>query len=118
MTSTSLNAYGIFVQDRYEATFFVPTERDEWCVKMTAALTSNPKIILDPESDIPSAYRYSVYVDGEYVDKLYQRIEPDFFHPINAGLQNDPKIVLIESGSNINPGMSWTYENNSFTRNE
>lgn len=118
MTSTVLNAYAIFVEDTYEATFFVPANRDEWSVKITAALSSNPTIVLDPESDIPSAYRYSVYVDDEYVDKLYQRIEPEFFYPINAALQSNPRVVLIESGNNINPGMSWTYDNNSFIRNE
>lgn len=118
MTSTGLNAYAIFVEDKYEATFFIPTDRDEWSVKINAALSSNPKIVLDPESDIPGVYRYSVYVDEEYVDKLYQRAEPDFFYPINSGLQSDPKIVLIESGTNVNPRMSWTYADKTFTRNE
>jgi hypothetical protein len=118
MTTIALNAYGIFVEDVHAATFFVPTERDEWSVKITAALCSNPKIILDTESDIPNSYRYSVYVEDEYVDKLYQKTEPSFFYPINAALQSNPKIVLIESGSEVNSGMSWTYSNNIFTKNE
>jgi hypothetical protein len=118
MTTISLNAYAIFVENKHEATFFVPTEKDEWSVKITAALCSNPIIVLDPESDIPKAYRYSVYVDDEYVDKLYQTIEPSFFYPINAALQNNPTIVLIESGPDIHPGISWEYKNDSFIRKE
>jgi hypothetical protein len=118
MTDITLNAYGIFVEDVYAATFFVPTERDKWSVKITAALCSNPRIVLDSESDIPNCYRYSVYVEDEYVDKLYQKTEPAFFYPINAALQSNPTIVLIESGPNINPSMSWTYSNNAFVRNE
>jgi hypothetical protein len=117
MTNIALSAYGIFVEDVHAATFFVPTEKDEWSVKITAALSSNPRIVLDPESDIPNCYRYSVYVEDDYVDKLYQKTEPEFFHPINAALQSNPTIVLIESGPEINPGMSWTHSNNTFIRN-
>lgn len=118
MSNILLSAYAIFVEDEHAATFFIPSERDAWSVKITAALSSNPTIVLDPESDIPDTYRYSVYVENEYVDKLYQKIEPEFFYPINSALQSNPRIVLIETGEGINPKMSWTYTNNSFIRNE
>lgn len=117
MTSLKLNAYAIFVDDEYAATTFVPYERDEWSVKMTAALKSNPTIVLDPETDLSGTYRYSIFVDGEYVDKLYQNIEPSFFHPINAALQSNPRVVWIETDYDVQPGMSWTYENDTFTIN-
>lgn len=118
MSEITLSAYAIFVENEHSATFFVPADRDNWSVMMTAALSSNPTVTLDTETDIPNTYRYSIYVDGEYVDKLYQKTEPAFFYPINNALQNNPKIVLIETGKHISPKMSWTYTNNTFVRNE
>lgn len=113
-----LNAYAIFVEDQHVSTFFVPSEKDEWSIRMTAALKSNPTITLDTDNDLDGTYRYSVYVEDEYVDKLYQNIEPDFFHPINAALQSNPRIVWIETEYPVTPHMSWTYTNNTFIRNE
>jgi hypothetical protein len=113
-----LNAYAIFVEDEYKTQVFIPYEKDEWSVKITAALKSDPKIPLDEDTDVPETYRYSVYIGDEYIDKLYQRIEPEFFYPINEALQNNPKIVWIETDYEVFPEMSWQYVNNVFVRNE
>jgi len=113
-----LNAYGIFVDNEYATSFLFPLEIDERAVKITAALKSDPTIILDEITEIPNTNTYSVFVDGEYVDKIYQEIEPEYFYPINAALQSDPKIVWIETDYEPNANMSWQYINNSFIRNE
>lgn len=118
MPAILLNAYAIFVNNQHISTFFVPSERDEWSVKMTAALKSDPTIVFDAETDIEGTCRYSVYVDGEYVDKLYQNVEPEYFYSINSGLQNNPKIIWIETDYDVNPNMSWSYIDNYFVRNE
>jgi hypothetical protein len=118
MSEITLSAYAIFVEDEYAATFFVPADRDNWSLMMTAALSSNPTVVLDTETDIPNTFRYSIYVEGEYVDKLYQKTEPAFFYPINSALQSNPRIVLIETGESVKPGVSWTYVNKTFVRNE
>lgn len=113
-----LNAYAIFVEEEYATQVFIPYEKDEWSVRITAALKSDPKITLDEETDIPGTYRYSVYVDEEYIDKLYQNIEPEFFYPINEALQNNPKIVWIETDYEVFPEMSWQYIDDLFVRND
>lgn len=111
-----LNAYGIFVNNEYATSFVFPSEINEWAIKITAALKSNPKITLDEITEIANTNTYSVFVDGEYVDKFYQEVEPAYFYPINTALQSDPKIVWIETDDEPNANMSWQYINNSFVR--
>jgi hypothetical protein len=110
-------AYAIFVDDNFVSTVFFPEDGDAYTEKVTAALKSNPTLILDEESDIPNTYRYSVYVGEEYVDKFYQvkfiegypRLET-----LNASLQSNPRIVWIETDYDTHPGMKWNFEGDEF----
>lgn len=110
-------AYAIFVNDEFVSTVFFPEGGDEYTERMTAALKSNPTIVLDEESDIPNTYRYSIYVDEEYVDKFYQVMFIEGFallETINSSLQSNPRIVWIETDYDTHPGMKWNFEGDEF----
>jgi hypothetical protein len=112
-------AYAIFVNDEFVSTVFFPEDGDEYTKKVTAALKSNPAVVLDEESDIPNTYRYSLYVDEEYVDKFYQRKFIEGYtrlEILNSSLQSNPRIVWIEADYDTHPGMNWNFEGDEFVR--
>lgn len=117
MTTISLEAYGLLVDENHVATMFFPASGDETAVMLTAALQSDPSIVLDQDSDIPNTYRYSVFVGDEYAGKLYQKIDTRLAE-INAGLQNSPKVVWIQTDYPVVSSMTWRYEDGAFIRNE
>lgn len=111
--SNKVNSYALFVDGDFASMFYYPADSDRNAERITAALQSDPTIVVDSESDIEGTYRYSVSVEEEYVGKLYLVSDSDKY-PVaatNAALQSNPKVVFIDSESTVSSNTKWRLEN-------
>lgn len=117
MSENSVYGYAVFVDNNFEGIFYYPTSDSAHSIMITAALQSNPTITLDDESETPNAYRYSVFVEDDYVGKIYLRKEIDGYDvaKINNALQNNPTLVWINSNTLPRPETKWSYDGNTLT---
>lgn len=109
-----IRSYALFVGDEFACIFYYPEEATTHSLRLSAALKSDPKIVLDRETDIPIAHRYSVFVGDEFAEKLYLIKTSDRYpvEMVHAALQSNPKVVWIDSEEPVPADSMWVLEEN------
>lgn len=92
-------AYALFVNNEFSTILYYPSEGNADFVRMTAALQSNPTIVIDTENTIENVHKYSVLVNEEYAGFLFIVKEDSRYDlsKLHYALQNNPTIVWIDS---------------------
>ncbi len=122
MTPTVLikvESYALFVNDIFKAMYYYPSGGAAANQAMTAALQSNPKITFDGDDDA-GTYIYSVFVEEDYVGKLFISPPADakfngYIADRNFAFQNNPTVVWIDSETLIPIDTKYSYDGNTLT---
>ena len=104
-------SYALVVNNEFACIFKYPLEGNQIIENNTAALKSNPKIILSNEEPLfEKINRYSLILDNEVVG-TFSHIKDEFGGPlaemINAALQSDPLVIDITEIEEPNMGDIW-----------
>jgi hypothetical protein len=110
-------AYALFVNNEFKSMMYYPSEGNDDFVRMTAALQSSPKIILDKTNIVESVHQYSVFVEEEYAGFLFiLKEDPRYdLSKLHDALQNDPVIVWVNSETLPPSTAKFEYKNNILT---
>ena len=111
-------SYALVIDNEFACTFEYPLEGNQIIENNTAALKSNPKIMLSTEEPVfEKINRYSLSIDNEIVG-TFSHIKDEFGDPlaemINAALQSDPHVVDL-TGIDM-PTMGDTWDGTSFKK--
>jgi hypothetical protein len=120
MANNKLQGYALFVDNVFRTVIYYPSEGSWQAVRVTAALKSNPTIVLDESNTVESVNKYSILVDGEYADYLFIPKHNDAFDlsTLHNALQSSPTVIWIDSETLPHPDTKWSYENNILTQVE
>ena len=112
MNPSNLQSYALFTNDEFAAVLHYPSEGGEQFVAMTAALKSNPKIVLDTNNSVDKVNKYDVFVEEDYAGYLFIiKDYPGFdLSNLHQALHNDPKVVWIETELPAHPNSKWKLE--------
>jgi len=104
-------SYALVIDNEFACIFQYPLEGNQIIENNTAALKSNPKIILSNEEPLfEKINRYSLVIDNEVVG-TFSYIKNEFGGPlaemINAALQSDPFVIDITELDTPNMGDIW-----------
>jgi len=103
--------YALVINNEFACIFQYPLEGNQIIENNTAALKSNPKIILSNEEPLfEKINRYSLIIDNEVVG-TFSHIKDEFGGPlaemINAALQSDPFVIDMTEIEEPNMGDIW-----------
>lgn len=114
MKPSNIQSYALFVNNEFVTIFYYPSEGGEQFISMTAALKSNPRVVLDNSNSVQSVNKYSVFVDNDYAGYLFIIKEDPRYNldSLHWALQNNPVFVWIESDAPVHPSTRWSYNNN------
>ena len=117
MNDKRIQAYALFNDGVFATIMYYPSIGDDNFVAMTAALKSNPTIVLDTENTIQSVNKYNVFVEDDYAGFLFILKEDERFDlsSLHQSLLNNPTVVWIESDTLPTSNTRYLYENNVLT---
>ena len=103
--------YALVVDNKFACIFEYPSEGNEIIEKNTAALKSNPKVVLiTEEPQLEKINRYSLTINDEIVAE-FSHIKDEFGGPLaemtNAALQSDPQVVDLTGIDMPTIGDTW-----------
>jgi len=117
MKPKNLKAYALFVNEEFSSILYYPSEGSEDFVRITAGLKSNPRIILNTSNIVDTVNDYNIFVESDYVGNLFLLKENPHYDisSLHLALQNNPKVVWIDSDVLPTPDTKYTYQNNILT---
>ena len=117
MEDKKIQAYALFNDGEFSTIMYYPSDGNDDFVAITAALKSNPIIVLDTENTVQSVNKYNIFVEDDYAGFLFILKEDERFDlsVLHASLLNNPTVVWIQSDILPKPGTKYSYENNILT---